>query len=373
MGGRVVAVTLAVRIQKRLADFTLDVSFEAAAGVTILFGESGSGKTTLLRCVAGVTEPDDGRIAIGEHVVFDALRCIDVPPSRRRVGIVFQQLALFPHLTARDNIAYGLAHLSAADQQTRIDAIARSFRIAHLLDRRPAEISGGERQRVGLARSLVGDPEILLLDEPLSALDHATQSRIIEDLLRWNDARQIPVLYVTHSQREVFALGRRVLLIEEGRIAGDGQPQDVMNAPVHERAAELVGYENLLDGVIASRSPGAGVMAVTLAGTRVQLETPIVESRVGDAVRIAIRAGDILLAVQRPTGLSARNIVHGTIALQRRTAASVAVFVNIGVVVEVHVTPIACEQLELRDGRDVWLVVKTHSCRAIVPGDSRRL
>jgi len=366
-------MTLAVAVRKRLADFTLDVTFDAEPGVTIVFGESGSGKTTLLRCVAGVTRPDGGRIAIGERVLFDSERRVEVPPARRRVGFVFQQLALFPHLSARENIAYGLAHLPAPERQTRIDAVAQSFRIAHLLDRRPARISGGERQRVGLARSLVGDPEMLLLDEPLSALDHATQSRIIADLLAWNEARQIPVLYVTHSQREVFALGRRVLLIEEGRIIADGQPQDVMNAPSHERVAELVGYENLLDAVIVSLRPDAGVMAVSIGGGSVHLDTPIVEGRIGDAVRVAIRAGDILLAVQPPSGLSARNILKGTVASLRRTGAFVGVRVHVGADIEVHVTPMACEELGVREGRDVWLVIKTHSCRAIAAIGSSRV
>jgi len=359
-------MTLAVRVRKGLALFTLDVGFAAGPGVSILFGESGSGKTTLLRCVAGVTRPDAGRIAIGDRILFDSDRAIDMPPRQRRVGFVFQQLALFPHLSARDNIGYGIAHLEADERRTRIEDIARSFRIDSLLDRKPAAISGGERQRVGLARSLVGDPEVLLLDEPLSALDHATQSRIIEDLLRWVEARQIPVLYVTHSQREVFALGRRVLLIEEGRIVADGQPHDVMNAPAHERVAELVGYENVLEGTIAVRRPGAGVMAVSLAGTRVPIEAPIVDGAVGSPVRVAIRAGDILLAIERPIGLSARNIVPGTVVSLRRTGAFVAVIVGIGTAIEVHVTPSACEELELRPGRDVWLVIKTHSCRALI-------
>jgi molybdate transport system ATP-binding protein len=356
---------LSVRLQKRLADFTLDVSFDAASGVTIVFGESGSGKTTLLRCVAGVSRPDAGRIAVGGRVLFDASERADVPSSQRKVGFVFQHLALFPHLSAYENIAYGLSHLPASDRRDRVNAIAESFRIGNLLDRRPGHISGGERQRVGLARSLVTDPEILLLDEPLSALDHATQTRIIEDLLRWNEARQIPVLYVTHSQREAFALGQRILLVEEGRIVADGTPEQVMNAPVHERVAALVGYENVLDGRIVSTHPDAGTMTVQLAGSGTQVETPLVEGRAGDAVRVAVRAGDILLAVQRPAGLSARNLIEGTIVSLRRTGAFVAVHVSVGPAVEVHVTPSACTELQLREGRSVWLVIKTHSLRAI--------
>ena len=365
MGRGGVAVTLGVTFEKRLRDFTLSVDFAAETGVTILFGESGSGKTTILRSVAGLTRPDAGRITIGDRVVFSAIDRLDEPPVRRRVAYVFQHLALFPHLSAADNIMYGLNDVPLAERRARTQAIATSFRIESLLDRRPAEISGGERQRVGLARSLVTDPDVLLLDEPLSALDHATQSRIIEDLLRWNDARRIPVLYVTHSQREAFALGRRVLLLEDGRIVADGAPEQVMHAPVHERVAELVGYENLLDAFVVTLRPDAGVMTVQVGGTRVQVEAPIVGANVGDALRLAIRAGDIILATQRPSGLSARNIVAGTVSSMRRTGAFVSVHVGIGVDVEVHVTPSACEELGLREGLDVWLVIKTHSCRAI--------
>jgi molybdate transport system ATP-binding protein len=360
-------MTLSVHLQKRLADFTLDVSFEAASGVTIVFGESGSGKTTLLRCVAGVTRPDAGRIAVGDRVLFDGVERVDVAPSQRNVGFVFQHLALFPHLSAYENIAYGLSHLPPDRRRDRVNAIAESFRITNLLDRRPGRISGGERQRVGLARSLVTDPDILLLDEPLSALDHATQTHIIEDLLRWNDARQIPVLYVTHSQREAFALGQRVLVVEEGTLVADGTPAEVMNAPTHERLAALVGYENVLDGNIASIHSDAGTMTVQLADATTQVETPLVEGHVGDAVRVAVRAGDILLAVQRPAGLSARNVIEGTVVSLRRTGAFVVVQVSVGPVIEVHVTPSASDELRLGEGCRVWLVIKTHSLRAMDP------
>src|SRR5262249_34917682 len=254
--------TLSVHVSKRLSpEFQLNVTFAAMPGVTIIFGESGSGKTTLLRCVAGLAQPDEGRILIGDRTLFDTGTRISVEPSSRQVGFVFHLLALFPHLTAAENIAYGLSRLSPSDRRERTATIAESFRISHLLGRRPAEISGGERQRVGLARSLVIDPEILLLDEPLSALDHGTQSRIISDLRRWNDARRIPILYVTHSQRDVFALGERVLVLQDGAIVADGTPEQVMEMPSRERVARLAGFENLLDAVVVNRRPDAGVMA----------------------------------------------------------------------------------------------------------------
>jgi molybdate transport system ATP-binding protein len=359
-------MNLSVRARKRLSPrFRIDVTFDVAPGVTIVFGESGSGKTTLLRCLAGLTPPDEGRILIGDRVLFDGSVGVNVAPSRRQVGFVFQHLGLFPHLSAADNIAYGLSQLSLSERLGRLAAIATSFRIGHLLNRRPGEISGGERQRVGLARSLVTDPAILLLDEPLSALDHGTQSRIIADLRQWNEARRIPILYVTHSQREVFGLGERVLVLQDGSMVADGTPEQVMHTPAHERVAQLAGFENLLDAVVLHHRPDAGVMVSRLAGTAVDLETPLADVEAGHPVRVAIRAGDILIATERPRGVSARNIVPGTITTLSRQGATVRAQISIGVPIEVHLTPTSSDELGLRPGREVWVVVKTHSCRPL--------
>ena len=359
-------MNLSVRVRKRLSpEFQIDVSFDVAPGVTIVFGESGSGKTTLLRSVAGLTAPDEGRILIGDRTLLDTSEGLNVEPSSRRIGFVFQHLALFPHLTATENIEYGLSQLSPVDRSERTAAIAASFRIRHLLDRRPGQISGGERQRVGLARSLVTNPEILLLDEPLSALDHRTQSHIIADLRQWNETRRIPILYVTHSQREVFALGERVLVLQDGAIVADGTPGEVLETPSHEHVAHLAGFENLLDAVVVTRRTDAGLMVNRLAGTAIDLETPLADGLEGQAVRIAIRAGDILIATERPRGLSARNVVPGSITSLAREGAIVRAQVDVGVPIEAHVTPIASAELGLRPGREVWLVIKTHSCRPV--------
>jgi molybdate transport system ATP-binding protein len=228
-------MNLSVRLRKRLSDsFTLTVDFAATPGVTIVFGESGSGKTTLLRSIAGFARPDHGRVAIGERLLYDGASGIHVDPSLRRVGFVFQDLALFPHLSAAQNIEYGLSTLDRAERRRRTATIAESFDIADVLGRRPKQISGGERQRVGLARTLVTNPDVLLLDEPLSALDRKTQSRIMADLQRWNAEHQIPILYVTHSTREAFALGDRVLVLDDGAIVADGAPDHVIGQWAHD-------------------------------------------------------------------------------------------------------------------------------------------
>lgn len=218
---------------------------------------------------------------------------------------------------------------------------------------------------MSLARSLVADPEILLLDEPLSALDHLTQSRIIADLRRWNEARGIPILYVTHSQREVFALGERALVLQGGAVIADGTPDEVLNTPAHPGVVQLAGFENVLDASVVNCRPDAGVTVARLSGTSVDWEIPLVDRPVGSAVRVAVRAGDILIATESPRGLSARNIVRGTIMAVSRQAATVVVQVDVGLRLEVHVTPTASERLDLWPGREVWVVVKTHSCHPV--------
>jgi len=350
-------------------DFVLDAAFQAAPGFTILFGPSGSGKTTLLDCVAGLTRPDAGRIAVADRVLFDSSQDIDVPVRKRRVGYVFQNLALFPHLTVRQNVEYGLHASTTAIRAERSRAILSAFHISELVKRRPSEISGGERQRTALARTLVTDPEVLLLDEPLTALDASTKSGIIEDLRNWNRSHRVPILYVTHSREEVFALGERVLVLEDGRMTAQGTPHEVMEAPTRETVAQLAGFENVYEIEVDALSPQRGTMTCRLkadpptsAGATVLLETPLVRAQVGMHLIVGIRAGDILLATSQPTGLSARNVLPGPITSLHQRDTIVIARVNCGVEMEVHLTLAARDSLQLTPGRQVWLVIKTHSC-----------
>ena len=359
-------MTLHAVVRSRVSEqFTLDVSIDTPPGITILFGASGSGKSTLLRAIAGLLRPDTGRIAVGERTLFDAAAGVCLPPQNRNIGYVFQHLALFPHLTARANLEFGLHDVPPAERRGRVDDIAQRFHIDRLLERRPTQISGGERQRVALARALVTDPGVLLLDEPLSALDHATQTRIIDDLREWNRARRIPVLYVTHAHREVFALGERVVVLERGRVLASGTPHEVIDLPVHETIAQLAGFENLVSATVSGRRPEGGVMQCRLGQSATELEVPLGVADVGANVRVAIRAGDILLATEEPRGLSARNVVRGTLAALSPQGTTVVATVEAGERFVVHLTAGAVDSLGLRTGMPVWLVVKTHSCRIV--------
>jgi molybdate transport system ATP-binding protein len=362
--------SLTACVRKNFSDaqrsFSLDVEFHAAPGFTILFGPSGSGKTTLLDCVAGLTAPNAGKIVIGERVLFNANAFVNIPVAKRGIGYVLQDLALFPHLTVEQNIEFGLAHIPRTLRKQKASAILQQFRIEHLRQQRPGEISGGEAQRVALARALVTDPCILLLDEPLAALDAPTKGKILDELRRWNEEHRIPILYVTHSREEVIALGERVLVMEHGRIAAQGTPHEVLRAPLQESVAQLVGFENVFDAVVESVHEDRGTMFCNLPsgepGNDVLLETPLIHAPVGTPLRIGIRAGDILLATVKPEGLSARNVITGRLVSLERRDMIVSARVNCGVEMEVYLTLATRDALRLEGGREVWLVIKTHSC-----------
>ena len=350
-------------------EFVLDVAFEVTPGFTILFGASGAGKTTLLDCIAGLTTPDAGRISIGDRTLFDSSLKINVAVAQRYVGYVFQNLALFPHMMVEQNVSYGLAHLLHAERVRRVTSILEAFRIDSLARRSAREISGGESQRTALARTLVTDPKVLLLDEPLAALDAATKSQIIDDLREWNRTHRIPILYVTHSREEVFALGERVIILDAGRIVAQGTPHEVMMAPMQETVAQLAGFENVFDATVEAVRPERGTMNCRIAGdgAPLVLETPLVRGGVGAALRVGIRAGDILLATSAPVGLSARNVIPGRIHSLEQRDVIVSARVKCRVEMEVHLTLAARDSLQLTPGKEVWLVIKTHSCHLMLP------
>jgi molybdate transport system ATP-binding protein len=347
------------------SSFVLDVSIDAPPGITILFGPSGAGKSTLLDCVAGLVQPDAGKIVAGADVLFDSAANVQILPQKRRIAYVFQSLALFPHLTVKENIEYGLADTPEPNRQTRLAEILEAFRVAKLRNQKPGQISGGERQRTALARSLVTAPRVLLLDEPLTGLDAELKAAIVDDLRAWNAARRIPILYVTHSREEVDALGERVIAMENGHVVSRGMPMDVLDAPRRKPLAQAAGFENLLTATVLDLREPDGMMRVRVGESMCEIEVPLAYASAGDRVQVAIRAGDILLATERPRGLSARNILEGKIVSVERRGTMMVARVDCGAIFVVHITPGAVRALELSPAKQVWLVLKTHSCHLV--------
>ena len=345
--------------------FSLKISLEFSPGFTVLFGPSGAGKSTLLDCIAGIVKPDAGRIALGEEIFFDSEKEMFLLPQKRGIGYVFQSLALFPHLSAEENIRFGISALPDGERSKRMERVFRAFHIGQMRGRKPAELSGGEKQRVALARSVVTEPRVLLLDEPLTGLDAGLRRAILDDLRAWNTEQRIPILYVTHNREEVDAIGDRVVTMIDGHVRETGLPQEVLDAPRAVALANALGFENLFTGRVVEHREPDGVMRVLLDGSDCELEVPLGRPVIGDLIQVAIRAGDILLATQLPYGLSARNVLPGRVESVETRGTVVSVTVNAGVRFTVHVTPGAARSLELAPDSVVWLVVKTHSCHVV--------
>ncbi len=345
--------------------FDLQVAQEFAPGVTVLFGPSGAGKSTLLDCIAGLQTPEAGRISLGQELFFDADQKISLPPQRRQIAYVFQSLALFPHLSVEENVAYGLISNAHSRRDLRVTQILEAFHIANLRRRKPAELSGGEKQRVALARSLVTEPRVLLLDEPLTGLDLPLRRAILQDLRAWNEANRIPIVYVTHNREELDAIGERVVALLHGRVLESGAPGDVLDAPRSLALARAVGFENVMPATVLETRPGDGVMRVALIHSECELEVPLSPIVPGARLQVAIRAGDILLATQPPRFLSARNVLPGTLESLESRGTLVTAQVNAGARFIVHITPGAVRSLQLAAGCPVWLVLKTHSCHLV--------
>lgn len=343
----------------RLASFPLRVRAVLEAPVTAVMGPSGAGKTSLLEAIAGLRRVH-GRIAAGESVFQDDAASVRLPPERRRVGYVPQDTGLFPHLTAGENVRFG-----ARGPASRVDAAVEVLGIGPLLPRHPHSLSGGEKQRVALARALATDPVLLLLDEPLAALDAGLRERIVPYLLRVREEWRVPMLYVTHNVGEALALAGEVLLLEAGEVRAQGQPADLLATPA---LSAPEGLENLLSGRVTAMDEPAGVLRVEVTGGATVVAPWSAGRRVGDAVTLAVRAEDVLIAAEEPRALSARNVYEARVTSADRNGPDVLVRCALGPGAPpwlVRVTPAAADALSLRPGRPVWLAVKSHSVRCL--------
>lgn len=337
---------LDLSITRRVGDFTLDLALEASAGVTAVFGPSGAGKTTLARCIAGLTRPDTGHIRLDGRTVFGD--GADLPPHRRDIGYVFQEARLFPHLSVAQNLTYG------APRGADPSPVAEMLGIAPLLGRRPGGLSGGEAARVAIGRALLRHPKLLILDEPLAALD----ARRREAVLPWLEglrAAGMPILYISHAIEEVARLADTLILLKVGKAVRTGPLGDVLSDPV---AAALMGPSQagaMLEGVVIARADGLATVRTPVGVMQV---AGVAET--AERVRLRVQAEDVMVATQEPRGLSALNVLpmvvdavrpgQGPGVMLRLVAGDGALLAR--------VTQRSCDRLDLRLGARVWAVIK---------------
>jgi molybdate transport system ATP-binding protein len=325
------------------------IQIAGAVSITILFGPSGAGKTTVLRCLAGLENLTSGRIT------FDGEDWTKIPPQRRSVGYLFQDYALFPHLRVRDNIAYGIKHSPGVVEQ-----VAEMLRVRDLLDRWPPELSGGQQQRVALARTLARKPRLLLLDEPLSALDAATRDHVRSELAHVLRGVGIPAIVVTHDWVDALTLGDQMLLMSGGRVLQTGPPEEIFTRPQHREVAAAVGVETVITGRIQRREAGIAVLQVGSG----QLAAADPGGEDVDFY-VCIRGDDVTLEKGRADQSSARNHLRGTVAEIAAAGILTKVIVDVGFELVALVTRQAVADLELTKGAEVFAVFKASAVHLI--------
>lgn len=336
----------------------LDLSAEGHS-ITVLFGPSGSGKTTILRCLAGLERPQAGAIVFAGRTWFDHGTGQFLSPRARDVGLLFQDYALFPHLTVAGNVTFGLSEKSRAKRQRDVAAILERFGLADLRDRYPRQLSGGQQQRVALARALARRPRLLLLDEPLSALDTPTRDALRRNLREDLASFGIPVILVTHDRMEAIALADRVVVVLEGRVAQTGTVEEVFGRPAHLGVAEIVGIENVSRGQVTALADGIATVAigpVTLSAAR---------QDIGGAVHVCIRAEEVAIETYATGHTSARNRLPARIVGIQAEGATIRVDLDCGFPLAAVITRSACRDLGLEVGARVTAVLKAHAIHLI--------
>jgi molybdate transport system ATP-binding protein len=350
-------MTLVVEAKHRFDGFSLDAGFTSERGITALFGRSGSGKTSMIRMIAGLTRPDEGRIALDGEVLTDTVKRIFVAKHRRRFGYVFQEARLFPHLSVWQNLTYGRWFAPKGVPGESLERIVDLLDIERLLARSPQNLSGGEKQRVAIGRALLSSPRLLLMDEPLAALDEARKAEVMPFLERLRDEMDIPIVYVSHSVTEVARLADQVVVMQDGRVKAVGSATSVLSLPVASLDRREAGA--LLQGQVESIDTKHRLATIALAATR--LYVPEAGLKPGKKVRVRIPSRDVMLATKRPESLSALNVLEGIIqAMTGSDDATVDVAVNCGGdVILSRITSFSAERMGLETGMPVFAIIKT--------------
>ncbi len=349
-----------VAIRKRLGAFDLDVAFENEAGVVALFGRSGAGKTAVLNVIAGLTRPESGRIVLDGRTLVDTDAGVFVPAHARRIGLVFQNAQLFPHLSVRHNLLFGRWFAAKSRELIAFEPLIETLGIGHLLDRRPARLSGGEIQRVAIGRALFAAPRILLMDEPLASLDSQRKLEILPLIERLRDEFGIPIVYVSHAVDEVARLAARVVVIESGRVVAAGPVEDVFGLAAVQAGESRFDRASFITGRVAGYDAAYGLTELHHPAGTIRLVGAA--GPIGRDCRVIVRATDVTLAVARPPGLSVRTVLAGTIGQIKTNDGPLAMLV-VNLDGHGHIaaaaTRMAVDELDLAVGRRVFTLIKT--------------
>jgi molybdate transport system ATP-binding protein len=353
------AAMIEVDVAHRQGDFTLEAAFAGAEGVTALFGPSGSGKSTLIGLIAGLIRPDRGRIALDGVPLVDTAAGVFVPKHRRRIGVVFQDALLFPHLSVRSNLLYGRWFAPRGERRTGFGPVVEALALGHLLARRPATLSGGERQRVAIGRALMASPRLLLMDEPLASLDVERRMEILPLVERLRDEFKVPIVYVSHAVEEVARLAATVVVLSAGRVAAVGPPNEVLR-PARSLDGNRFSIASVLAGTLGAHDPVYGLTPVRHPAGTIWLTGAI--GAEGRPVRVVVRGTDVALATSLPRNVTIRTALAGVVGTVERgegPLAAVEVRLEGGDALTAVVTRKAVDDLGLDAGDRVHALVKT--------------
>ena len=350
-----------IDLHRRQGAFDLSVTFSSAAGITALFGRSGSGKTSVVAMTAGLARADHGRVVVAGQTLLDTAKGIELPPEKRRIGYIFQDSRLFPHLSVRANLSYG-ENVTPRDQRyAEFDKVVALLGLASLLSRRPAKLSGGEKQRVAIGRALLTSPRLLLMDEPLAALDGARKAEVLPFIARLSREFGVPILYVSHSIDEILELADSLVVLESGRVMAAGGLEEVLGA--HDLSA-ITGRQDagsILLATVREHVPEWNISRLSVGGNI--LSVPMVDAVIGHQLRVRIGAQDVALALEPPVRTSIQNILKGTVLSVRPDGQGQCdIHVDLGGgVLWTKITRLSAENLGLSVGDEVFALVKSVS------------
>ncbi len=354
---------LKAEIAKQLGSFRLDVSLIIEPGFVCLFGPSGAGKTTVLNILAGLMKPDKGEIWLDNTCLFSSHRHLNLPPQQRKIGYIFQESRLFPHLSVRQNLEFGFRLTAPPERRFGWHDVVEVSGVGGLLERKPAALSGGEKQRVALARAILASPNYLLMDEPLAALDVSARLGFMVFLRRIQEELALPIIYVSHDVSSVMNFARKLVVIEGGRTGVHGTPADHLPRLVSPNLVSTGDIANVFETRITARDPKHGIIKVESQGVQFILPPQLATS--GDAFPINIPASEIILAVTEPEGLSASNILKGKITRISHLGDRVLVEVDAGETFIVEIVEATVARLELAAGKPVYLIIKATAFRRL--------